>query len=50
MALGRAYISAKAQQFPLIQLTLIQNQTHSRVIIIPQNCYGDGGMTQPQIP
>jgi len=36
MALSRAHTSLKAQ-YPLIQSTHIQNQTHSRVNIIPQN-------------
>ena len=38
-ALIGAHTSAKAQQPPLIQSTPVQNQTHSRVTIIPQNCY-----------
>ena len=36
-SLSRVHI--KAQQSPLFQLTPIQNQTHSCVTVIPQNCY-----------
>ena len=47
MAFSIQHTSAKPQQSPLVHTTPIQNQTHSRVTIIPQKCYRDMGMTQP---
>ena len=49
MALSRALTSAKVQQSSLIQSTHIQNQTRSRVTIIPQNVTVTWGTTWPQL-